>query len=262
MAGFFGLFNYEKEGPGVDKNAPEKIGFIRFFELFFKNFWKLTVNNIWYWLFNCLVFTCGFATAGMTNITRNMAVDSHSFGTSDFFETVKKNWKQSLLAGIINLLIFAFLIFDIYFFATSTSNEMKIAGIIACSFALLVFILMQYYLWVIIITFKLNLKQVYKNSFKLALVSVKANIKILLSLILVYAVAFVLGYIGTGITQFAFLLFVIFILPGLRFLIIQINVFPVINKYMIEPYYKEHPEEDIELRARLGVLKEDFEDII
>ena len=23
MAGFFGLFNYEKEGPGISKNAPK-----------------------------------------------------------------------------------------------------------------------------------------------------------------------------------------------------------------------------------------------
>ena len=30
MAGFFGLFNYEKEGPGVEKDAPQKIGFLRF----------------------------------------------------------------------------------------------------------------------------------------------------------------------------------------------------------------------------------------
>ena len=32
MAGFFGLFNYEKEGPGISKNAPKKKGFIVFFE--------------------------------------------------------------------------------------------------------------------------------------------------------------------------------------------------------------------------------------
>ena len=37
MAGLFGgLFNYDKEGPGVDKNAPKKKGFIVFFEIYFK----------------------------------------------------------------------------------------------------------------------------------------------------------------------------------------------------------------------------------
>ena len=28
MAGFFGLFNYEKEGPGIEKDAPKKKGFV------------------------------------------------------------------------------------------------------------------------------------------------------------------------------------------------------------------------------------------
>ncbi len=267
MAGFFGLFNYEKEGPGVSKNAREKKSFIRFFELFFKNFWKLVVNNIWFWLLTVLGLTSGFAAAGMTNITRNMAVDTHSFGTSDFFETIKKNWKQSLAAGIINLLVYAILAFDIYFFTSFTQNEMKIVGIIGACMVLLLFLLMQYYFWIILVTFKLKLFQIYKNSFKLAIVSLKVNIKIILSMLLVYAVAFGLGIVGTGITQFTFALYVLFVLPGIRFLIIQYNVFPVINKFMIEPYYKEHPDEDLELRRRLGVLDSqkndsDFEDII
>ena len=46
MAGFFGLFNYEKEGPGISKNAPKKKTFIVFFETFFRNFWKFIVINL------------------------------------------------------------------------------------------------------------------------------------------------------------------------------------------------------------------------
>ena len=46
MAGLFGLFNYEKEGPGIDKNAPKKHGFIVFFETFFRNFWKFMPINL------------------------------------------------------------------------------------------------------------------------------------------------------------------------------------------------------------------------
>ena len=30
MAGFFGLFNYEKEGPGISKDAPKKKPFFAF----------------------------------------------------------------------------------------------------------------------------------------------------------------------------------------------------------------------------------------
>ena len=258
MAKFFGLFNYEKEGPGVEKDAPQKIGFIRFFELFLKNFWKLAVNSIWYWILSLLVLPSGLAAAGMTNITRNMAVDTHSFGTSDFFETIKKNWKQALPAGLINAAIIAFLCFDIYFFSVYFQNELKIIGLVVCITALLVFFVMRYYIWVILITFKLPLKQIYQNSFKLSLLGFKNNIIILLCMAAMYAVCYGLGIVGAGITQFLFFLIVLFVLPGFRFLLIQFNVFGNIKKYMIEPYYRDHPDEDIELRRRLGVYKDGY----
>ena len=53
MAGLFGLFNFEKEGPGIAKDAPKKKTFIVFFETFFRNFWKFITLNIVYSLF-CL----------------------------------------------------------------------------------------------------------------------------------------------------------------------------------------------------------------
>ena len=258
MANFFGLFNYEKEGPGVEKDAPQKIGFLRFFELYFKNFWKLAVNSIWYWVLTALVLPSGLAAAGMTNLTRNMAVDTHSFGTSDFFETIKKNWKQALPAGLINLFVLAFLGFDIYFFGMYFKNELKIIGLAVCITLLLIFLVMRYYIWIILITFKLPLKQIYQNSFKLTLLGIKNNLFILLGMAAMYALCYCLGVTGTGITQFLFYIIVLFVLPGFRFLLIQFNVFGNIKKYMIEPYYKDHPDEDIELRRRLGVYKEGY----
>ena len=94
MAGFFGLFNYEKEGPGISKNAPKKKTFIVFFETFFRNFWKFIIINLVYCLISVPVLTNGLASAGITNVTRNIARDKHSFGVSDFMDTIKKNWKQ------------------------------------------------------------------------------------------------------------------------------------------------------------------------
>ena len=105
MAGFFGLFNYEKEGPGISKNAPKKKTFIVFFETFFRNFWKFITINLVYDLISVPVLTNGLASAGLTNVTRNIARDKHSFGLRDFFDTLKKKWKQALPAAIINTLV-------------------------------------------------------------------------------------------------------------------------------------------------------------
>ncbi len=256
MAGMFGLFNYDKEGPGVDKNAPKKRGLFHFFDLYLKNFWKLVVNSIVYWLLTLPLITSGLAAAGMTNITRNMAVDTHSFGVSDFIDTIKKNWKQALPAGIINVLIFSFLIFDIWFFYVNFQGNYRLVCLAIVATTLIVFLAFRYYFWTILITFKLKLKNVYINAIKMTLLGLKKNIIIFLCMIFVYLFLLILAFAGTPITDFVLLLIILFVLPGLRFLIIEFNVFDAIKKYMILPYYKEHPDEDIELRRRLGVLEE------
>ena len=42
--------------------------------------------------------------------------------------------------------------------------------------------------------------------------------------------------------------------PTYRYLMIQFVAFPAIKKYMIDPYYEEHPNDDIEKRKNLGLL--------
>ena len=96
MAGFFGLFNYEKAGPGISKNAPKKKAFLIFFETFFRNFWKFITINFVYSLLSLPAITGGMASAGLTNVTRNIARDKHSFGLSDFFEQKKSKYSKGV----------------------------------------------------------------------------------------------------------------------------------------------------------------------
>lgn len=256
MAGFFGLFNYEKEGPGISKNAPKKKTFIVFFETFFRNFWKFIVINLVYGIISLPVITNGLAAAGITNVTRNIARDKHSFGTSDFLETVKKNWKQALPAGIINTLIYIILSFDIYFFYTSTEGIMSTVGLGISLCMLFIFTVMQYYIWTLIITFKFSLKQVYKNSFKFVFINMKMNLLCFFAILLVYAVnialVFLLQSYFLPVITFELLLYIL-LFPSFRYLLVQYCTFPSIKKYIIDPYYAEHPDEDIEKRQNLGI---------
>lgn len=256
MAGFFGLFNYEKEGPGISKNAPKKKTFIVFFETFFRNFWKFITLNLVYGIISLPVITGGLASAGITNVTRNIARDKHSFGLSDFFDTIKKNWKQSLAAGIINTLVYIILFFDIFFFYNQKNNTTASIGL-GITFALLfVFTVMNYFIWTLMITFKFSLKQIYKNSFKFVFINLKSNLICFFSLVLVYA-----AYIGILFLLQNYWLFVLTIelilyiltFPAFKYLLVQYCVFPSVKKYIIDPYYKEHPDEDIEKRRDLGL---------
>ena len=256
MAGFFGLFNYEKEGPGISKNAPKKKTVIVFFETFFRNFWKFIVINVVYGIFSLPVITNGLAAAGITNVTRNIARDKHSFGTSDFLETIMKNWKQALPAGIINTLIYIILGFDIYFFYTASEGIMATVGLGISLCMLFIFTVMQYYIWTLIITFKFSLKQVYKNSFKFVFINMKMNLLCFFAILLVYAVnialVFLLQSYFLPVITFELLLYIL-LFPSFRYLLVQYCTFPSIKKYIIDPYYAEHPDEDIEKRQNLGI---------
>ena len=256
MAGFFGLFNYEKEGPGISKNAPKKKTFIVFFETFFRNFWKFITINLVYDLISVPVLTNGLASAGLTNVTRNIARDKHSFGLSDFFDTLKKNWKQALPAGIINTLVYAMLFFDIYFFWFSSKGIMASIGVGICVCILFIFTVMNYYIWTLMITFKFTLKQIYKNSFKFVFINMKFNLLCFFSLLLVYAVNIGLIFLFQSaffivLTLEIFLYILLY--PSFRFLLVQFCTFPSIKKYIIDPYYLEHPDEDIDKRRDLGI---------
>ena len=256
MAVFFGLFNYEKEGPGISKNAPKKKTFIVFFETFFRNFWKFITINLVYGIISLPQITSGLASAGFTHVARNTARDKHSFGLSDFFDTIKKNWKQALGAGIINTLVYAIIIFDLWFFYTSVKGVFGIIGLGLMLSVLVIFTMMNYFIWTLMITFKFKLKQIYKNSFNFAVINLKKNFLCFFVLLLVHAVYVGILFLFQRFWHIVLSLeIMIYILtyPGFKFLLIQYCCFPAIKKYIIDPYYEEHPDEDIEKRKDLGI---------
>ena len=237
-------------------NKKQKTAFFRFMELWFQNFWLLLPINFIYSLINALLIPTGLAQAGITNVTRNIARDKHSFGISDFFDTIKANWKQSLIVGIVNTLVTALICFGLLFYYNS---EGMIADI-ALSFLLICFVVftfMRYYIWIMIITFDLPTSKIYKNSFLLAFVNFKTNLLVAVLELAIYAlIVLAVVCIPHFIVLFLAAVFAVFILPGFGNLLIQFSIFPAIKKYMIDPYYEAHPDEDISLRRSLSLETE------
>lgn len=262
-----GLFgNYNKEGPGIAKDAPKKRGLIVFFETYFRNIWKMMPIGVLYLLISLPLLTSGLAAVGITHVARNTARDKHSFGISDFFDTIKKNWKQALAAGIINTIIYALLIFDAFYFWFMGTDTLNAAGFGIIMGLLFIFTVMNYYMWTLIITFKFTLKQIYKNSFKFVFINLKWNFLCFIIETLVLAIYIFLPYAflfsGKIFYMVMPLLFFIFILtfPFFKFLMEQYFVFPSIKKNIIDPYYELHPDDDIEKRRNLGLEVPGYDD--
>jgi len=287
MAGFFGMFNYTKEGPGVDKNAPQKRGAVVFFEIFGRKFWKLLIAALLYSvpLLACLVvmmvqpfvanstggflggliicfliimFTTGPATVGMTFVARNFARQKHAFVVADFFEVIKRNKKQAIGVGACNTILQALMLFALYFYLPISYEGVDPSLLQSILFAVMLlanilFIFMKYYQYMMLITFKFTFRQLYRNSFIFAIVGLKKNLIISLPMLLIYAALFALAWFGGMIGEFIAFALLLTVVPCFRMLLIQFNIFPMVKKYIIDPYYKEHPNEDVDKRRDLAL---------
>ena len=278
MAGFFGLFNYAKEGPGVAKDAPKKRPFFAFMEVYSRKFWNLAVAGLLYSLVSIPVVTHGWAEAGLTRITRSYSREKHAFLKEDFFESIKKNRRDSLIIGIINLIVTAILIYNLvalipvmipglYLFFGWTAEQIPAARdltvletiVLVVSLAgYVTFTWMKYYIPFLMITFKLKKKQIYKNAFLFAGANMKVNLLISAILIAVYGVLGAL-VLFTANTQFNYLVLslvlvlCVSIVPAFRSFLIQYSIFPAIKKLIIDPYYEANPDADKQARLDLNL---------
>ncbi len=266
MAGFGGLLNYEKPGPGIDKHAPKKKGIALFWEIFREKFWNFVPLSLLYWLLCLPVLTVGLADIGITYITRNYTRRKPVFTASDFFSTIKKNWKQALPVGMINLLITAILLFAMgfYYYFWDTHFLYKIGFAVAgCIFVVFSFI--KYYINMLMVTFNLSIKQLYRNSLLLSSAGLKENLIITGALLVIYGILFGLPLLWVYIFEDALITIIMGILtllflPAIQSFIIQFCVFPVIKKHMIDPYYEAHPEEAKRDKALLNLFEDEEED--
>lgn len=259
MAGLFGFFDFTKEGPGIKKDAPKKKVFFVFLETFFRNFWRFIMINLVYVCLSLPIVTGGMASAGLTNVTRNIARDKHSFGISDFFETIRKNWKQALSVGVINTVLTAVIGFAVYIYFNSylnaeTKTLFNLVGFVISMLIAVVFAIMQFYLYTLMITFDFSTKTLYVNSFKFVFVNLWKNLLCGVILVLVYALyALILILFPYWAVLLAELLIALLTLPAFQFLLIQFCTFGSIKKYIIDPYYEQHPDADIDKRRNLGL---------
>lgn len=256
--GLFGI-DYNKPGPGVSKNAPEKKRFFVFWEIYARKFFKLVIANLLYVLISLPVITGGLAQAGLTFVTRNYVREKHVFLPADFFDTIKKNWKQALAIGILDVVLSVLFILNFWFYgqnlllAEETSVMMIIMAAVVLMFAIIT-CFARYYLYLQMITFRMTVKQLIKNSFLFAFVGLKQNLLISLVLLLVYGIeAVILLFAPLELSLLILILLNVFFVPAFRSYLIQFVIFPLIKKTIIDPYYEAHPDEDVEARKGLNI---------
>ncbi len=263
LAGFFGLFDYTKEGPGVKKGGPKKKRFFQFFDILFRKFSKLILLNLLYcvvWI-PFLVFGLfmlpsstiiggillavsailyGPATAGLTYILRNMILERPVFMTSDFMDRLKSNFRQGAICGVLQLGLTGVLIYAIFsYFILFDTALWVYAAFGFCLLAAILFCCIYFYIYLIIITVDVPLFAAFKNAFIFTVLGFKSNI-----------VTFLVNGVLIAATAWFFPISAIFLILigfSLIHLIACFNSYPYVQKYIITPYREAHPEANTDI---------------
>lgn len=169
------LFNYNKEGPGVNRNALPKEGLALFLEIFIREFTSLIKLNLFF-IVSCIpIITIGPALGAMTAVTIKMVKDEPSDLYYDFKVAFKKNWKSSFLIGLFALILMIILGRILIFFIMSEGFVYNVASSIVIILGIISGFLLIY-VYPMSVSVELPLRIVIKNSFLLSILYIKYSI--------------------------------------------------------------------------------------
>ncbi len=280
-----------KNRPDLLDNAPVKKGFFRFFELYFRKFWRFVTLNLWVFLltlpmvlyvfytlngiyadrlqeigdgvillagvgFIASVFSFvprflntpllilsillyGPITMGFTYILRNFAREEHAW-MSDFWSRAWSNVKQGLFFGILDILIVWLCVGGMFGgFAEAGKNvsyALSVIRSVICGIALVIWLFMRHYTYLMAVTINLNVFHIMKNAWLFVVLGFGRNLLSSLVTLVCIVVTFLLAPLLT-----------IVLLPLFFFSIswfcTVFTCYPVVKKYIIVPALEAQVQE-------------------
>ncbi len=195
-----------------------------------------------------LLVTWGWQNVGVAYILRSMVRGEPVFLISDYFYAIKRNLKQGLLLGILDLVVIALLGFDfMYFYGIIGSFWIDVCFWGICALAILYFF-MRFYLYLMLVTFDLSIKKILKNALIFTTLGIKRNLMAVLGILLLTSIEIVFFAVFMPM-NFPIAL----ILPFLYYFSFTsftaaFAAYPIIDRYMIAPYRTEndYPDKDFE----------------
>jgi len=187
-----------------------------------------------------LLITFGPANVGMTYQLRSIVREEGLFLWSDFWYAIKRNWKQGLIYGVIDLLIMGILGYDfLYFYLNLGSGSTPISIMFFMTFAMcIIYAMMRMYIYLMMITFDLSIFKLLKNALSFTILGIKRNIMALLGIVLLFALEYLVLYIFFPIGVILPFIF----LFSIGSLMCAYAAYPKIKEIMIDPYYKQVEE--------------------
>lgn len=183
-----------------------------------------------------VLVTFGPVQVGTTYIMRNILRGEPVFIMSDFWYAVKKNLRQSITFGIIDLLMIIMLVYDVMSYRVNLQNSSVFLLMYVISYGMsILYFFIRMYMYLMVVTFDMGVFKIIKNSVFFAILGIKRNIMALLGTVALVGIEYYLLRIFLPLG--AILPFMI--LFGLVEFISVYAAFPKIKEIMIDPYYTE-----------------------
>ena len=200
------------------------------------------LTYIFYAIGALTLFTFGPVAAGCAYILRNLVSGEPVFVWTDFWYALKRNLKQSIIFGVIDVIINAVLIFNLFTYVTSDNflySMMFWSNVII----FLLYFFMRYYVYVQMVTFKLTLFKMIKNSLIFSLVGLKRNVMALLGIVILLLLEALITFGSGGVLlPLAVVAPIAILFSTFAYMKVYASYFKI-KELMIDPYYKDHPEE-------------------
>ena len=189
-----------------------------------------TMTYVFYALTLLVIFTYGPVNIGINYICRSIVKCEPVSAFSDFFYAIKKNFKQGLILGIIDIAFTILFLYDLYFFIVC-GYQMFFYAMLIIVFG---YIMMRFYIYMLAITFELSIWKIIKNSLIFTFINIKRNILAFSGILAMVVIEFII------VTTFFPLSFA---LPTILFFSTSAFMgayaaYPKIKEVMIDPQIK------------------------
>ena len=205
-------------------------------------------NSIMYypsvWTYVCYglsfleVITIGLGNVGIMYVMRNLVRGEPLFLPSDFFDSIKTNFKLGLITGVIDSVLLVLCGFSIYSYWVNYGNYYIL--FFASVLMLILYLILRNLLYLMIVTFDQKYRYLVKNALIFTILGFGRNFLALLGGALICALFYSLSV--TVFIPIGVIAFVLFIPATIMYFMTYVGYWRI-NDIMIEPYYQKHPNE-------------------
>lgn len=187
------LFDFNKEGPGIDPDAPKKTGWALFFDILKREFWNIMKLNFLFLLACIPVLTAGAAYAAMCAVFEKIIEDEPVDVVAHFKTAFVVNWKQATVVYLVALAFVTVTWISLsYYYALYPPVAFLVLGLV------LILVMLHNYVVPALVVVDAPLVAIYKHTFLMLCMAPKAGLCTLGATICTFMVGVMLFPLSTG----------------------------------------------------------------